>query len=353
MRPAAQIMIGAAAVGICVAVALVSGAASAGIQNLPLGRTADGEAYTVDLQLAGADGLVLGADVRSGQKVIGRVSELSTDVVGANVTLSLESAVPLPDNVEATVELPSALGNPFIRLRPPDAPSSSHLRGGDTIPESRSSIGPQIESALATLGTILTGSGIDQLDSVVRELNTAFTGRSGEVRSLTTALTTLTSSASRHQDEFDAAIDLAARISSQLAGQREAVDHYLTAAPQVLEILAGQKDRIRTLLDSTTRLAVNANAVLDSSPNGIESMISDAGTVVGTLDSFNANIGRALANMSEMLESFSRSVHGDYLVFDGTLDIVGTIDKLWSGGVTTGTMTAPGTLTDLMQGGRP
>ncbi|ROZ44799.1 MCE family protein [Rhodococcus sp. WS3] len=354
MRQSVRILTAVAAVGVGCAVVFAFGGCSAGIQDLPLGRSADGDAYTVAVQLAGADGLVLGADVRSGQKVIGRVSALSADVVGARVSLSLDTATQLPDNVEASVELPSALGNPFIRLLLPEVPSSSVLSDGDTIPESRTEIGPQVESALATLGTVLTGSGIDQLDTVVRELNTAFSGRSGEVRSLTDTLTSLMAEASSHQDEFNEAVDLAARVSSQLAGQREIIDNYLDSVPQVVSILVGQKDQISSLLNSTVQLAVNANTILDSSPGGLDSMLQDASTVVGTLDSFNSEMGQTLANMNGMLESFTYAVRGDYLMFDGALDIPGTIDKLWTGGMTGGAaaIAAPGTLTDLLQGGR-
>ena len=233
---------------------------------------------------------------------------------GADVTLSLDAATPLPDNVEASVELPSALGNPFIRLLVPEVPSGSMLSDGDTIPESRTEIGPQVESALATLGTVLTGSGFDQLDTVVRELNTAFSGRSGEVRSLTDTLTSLMAEASSHRSEFDEAVDLAARVSSQLAGQRDVVDNYLDSVPQVVSILVGQKDQIAGLLNSTVQLATNANTILDSSPNGLDAMLHDASTVVGTLDSFNSEIGQTLTNMNGLLENFTGAVQGDYLV---------------------------------------
>ena len=350
-RQSVRIIAGIAIIGVGSAAVFAFGGCSAGSQDLPLGRAADGDAYNVALQLAGADGLVLGADVRSGQKVIGRVSALSADVVGADVTLSLDAATPLPDNVEASVELPSALGNPFIRLLVPEVPSGSTLSDGDTIPESRTEIGPQVESALATLGTVLTGSGIDQLDTVVRELNTAFSGRFGEVRSLTETLTSLMAEASSHRSEFDEAVDLAARVSSQLAGQRVVVDNYLDSVPQVVSILVGQKDQIASLLNSTVQLATNANTILDSSPNGLDAMLHDASTVVGTLDSFNSEIGQTLTNMNGLLENFTGAVQGDYLVFDGALDIPGTIDKLWSGGMAGQSIAPAGTLTDLLQGG--
>ncbi|TJZ73915.1 MCE family protein [Rhodococcus oryzae] len=326
-----------------------------GIADLPLGRTADGPDYAVTLELATADGLLPGADVLNGQKVIGRVAGLATDTVGARVALSLELAIELPDNVEASVELPSALGNPFIRLAEPTQPSSRPLRDGDVIAESRTTIGPQIESALATLGTIVSGSGLSQLQTVVGELNTAFAGRSGEVRGLMDTLASLMAGATANQAEFDAAIDLAARVSQQLADQQRVVDGYLDAMPGAVELLTQQRDSIASLLASTTALASSTDAILAASPQGIDGMLADAGTVIGALNSVNGRIATTLDNMNTFLGNFGRSVHGDYLNFDGALDIPGGIDKLIIGGALPGGAASPpaGTLASLLTGGVP
>lgn len=333
---------------------LLTAGCGVGMQDLPLGRSADGPAYTVTLQLATAEGLLFGADVRTGQKVIGRIQSLDTDTIGAKVGLSLEESTELPDNVLASVELPSALGSPFIRLTPPADPSGRPLQDGDVIVETSTTIGPQVESMLATLGTIVTGSGLAQLQTVVSELDTAFSGRSGEIRGLTDTMTTLLASANANQDDFEVAIDTAARISGQLAGQQDTVDAYLDAMPGAVRALTEQRDSIAALLDSTRQLTDTANVVVSGDPDGLGAMVSDASTVIGTLAAFNSEIGATLDNMNTFLDNFGSAVHGDYLNFDGALDIPGTIDTLLTGGqVPGGAVSATaGDLTDLLQGGR-
>ena len=333
---------------------LLTAGCGVGMQDLPLGRSADGPAYTVTLQLATAEGLLFGADVRTGQKVIGRIQSLDTDTIGAKVGLSLEESTELPDNVLASVELPSALGSPFIRLTPPADPSGRPLQDGDVIVETSTTIGPQVESMLATLGTIVTGSGLAQLQTVVSELDTAFSGRSGEIRGLTDTMTTLLASANANQDDFEVAIDTAARISGQLAGQQATVDAYLDAMPGAVRALTEQRDSIAALLDSTRQLTDTANVVVSGDPGGLGAMVSDASTVMGTLAAFNSEIGATLDNMNTFLDNFGSAVHGDYLNFDGALDIPGTIDTLLTGGqVPGGAVSATaGDLTDLLQGGR-
>lgn len=333
---------------------LLTAGCGVGMQDLPLGRSADGPAYTVTLQLATAEGLLFGADVRTGQKVIGRIQSLDTDTIGAKVGLSLEESTELPDNVLASVELPSALGSPFIRLTPPADPSGRPLQDGDVIVETSTTIGPQVESMLATLGTIVTGSGLAQLQTVVSELDTAFSGRSGEIRGLTDTMTTLLASANANQDDFEVAIDTAARISGRLAGQQATVDAYLDAMPGAVRALTEQRDSIAALLDSTRQLTDTANVVVSGDPDGLGAMVSDASTVISTLAAFNSEIGATLDNMNSFLDNFGSAVHGDYLNFDGALDIPGTIDTLLTGGqVPGGAVSATaGDLTDLLQGGR-
>ncbi len=319
-----------------------------GIQDLPLGRSVPGDNYTVTVQLAHADGILLGADVRTGQRVIGRVSRLSTDTVGAVVDLSLSKSVELPDNVEAAVELPSALGNPFIRLQAPQEPSVASLADGDVIAESRTEIGPQIESALATLGTILTGSGFEQMQTVIDELNTAFGGRSQEVRSLLDAMTALTGTATAHRTDFDAAIDLARDISRQLTDQQDVLDGFLDTVPDATTVLAQQRDRLASLLDSSSRLAGYADTVLAATD--LAGMVADGATVLATLRSFNSRMGETLTNMNTFLANFDRAAKGDYLVFDGTLDIPDGIENLLTGG-TAALPPEAGSLQSLLSGG--
>lgn len=336
-------------VGALTGAVLIAGC-GAGIQDLPLGRSAPGENYTVRVQLAHADGLLTGADVRNGQRVIGRVSALATDTVGALVDLNLSSSVALPENVEVAVELPSALGSPFIRMRAPEQPSTETLAEGDVIVESRTEIGPQIESALAALGAVLTGSGFDQLGTVLDELNVAFAGRPQQVRGLLDTVTTLTGAAMEHRQDFDAAMQLAADISSRFAAQQQTIDGFLDIAPEVTNVLVAQRERISTLLDSSAALAGHVDFVLTQSSTGFDALLGDSATVLASLRSFNASIGETLTTMNGFLDNFARAAKGDYLMFDGTLDVPGSIENLLTGG-TAAVPAGADSLQSLLSGG--
>lgn len=302
-----------------------------GIQDLPLGRSSPTDTMAVTVVLPTADGITIGADVRNGQKVVGRVSGMSLAASGASVQLSLADADGLDSATVASVELPSALGNPFVRLSSPRPAPQRALRDGDVIPPSHTELGPQIESALATFGALLSRSGVDQLATIVTELDKAFAGRGDKVRGLIDSMSLLAAKASEHQGEFDQAMSLAANISGQFSRQQTTVAGYLDAVPKVVAMLDVQRAKLQTLFSSTTALAATANSVLSSTDLG--AMVTDAGTVVGMMGTFNDRLGGMLTAMNTFLEKFGDSVHGDYLMFDGALDIPGTIDKLLTGGL--------------------
>lgn len=302
-----------------------------GIQDLPVGLASGLDSQTVTLELPTAEGIAIGADVRTGQRVVGRVSAMTLAPTGAAVQLSLQPSEQLPANATASVELPSALGSPFVRLSAPADPVDRALRSGDVIPPDHAQLGPQIESALATFGALMSRSGVDQLAGIVTELNTAFGGRGDKVRNLITTMSALTTKAAAHQTEFDQAMALAADITDQFHRDQHAVTGYLDAVPRVVALLDLQRAKLKTLLSSTTALAATADNVL--SATNTAALVHDASTVVSTLGSFNDRLGATLSTMNTFLERFGSSVHGDYLMFDGALDIPGTLDKLLTGGL--------------------
>jgi len=329
-----------AAVGVAALTAAALWAGSdLGLQDLPVGRSAQGRSMAVTVILPTAEGITIGADVRNGQKVVGRVSGLNLVAYGASIKLSVRKDSMLPADTVASVELPSALGNPFVRLSAPSEPATvpapRALRDGDVIPPDRTELGPQIESALATFGALMSRSGVDQLGTIVTELDKAFGGRSGKIRGLVDAMSLLTSKTRDHQGEFDEALALAADVSSQLAAAQHTVDGYLDALPRLVAMLDIQRAKMQTLLASTTALAATANSILaqpGSAANPAQ-LVQDAGTVIKTLGSYNDRLKSTLSTMATFLDRIDTSIHGDYMVFDGALDIPGTLDKLVTGGL--------------------
>ncbi|MFD4369044.1 MCE family protein [Rhodococcus sp. NPDC058521] len=303
-----------------------------GLQQLPVGHTADGEDYRVTAHLASADNLMRGTEVRLGQQVIGRVHDLDTDGSHAAVELSLQQAVQLPENVGLRIELPSALGDPFVRVLQPPDPSPVVLENGGVIAAERTEMGPELESTLAALGVVLNGSGLDQLSTVAAETNRAFGGRGDRIRYLTESLERTLGTASAHREDMNRALVAANDVAGALSDQRHVLDSGLDEMAPTIDLLIEQRDTITTLVDNTSVLVNNAHAMLDATGDKISKGLADTTEVLDAMAGFNAEVGPALENMNAFISRFSDAVRGDYLVFDGALDVPGSIAKLLSGG---------------------
>ncbi|HNP55804.1 MAG TPA: MCE family protein [Gordonia sp. (in: high G+C Gram-positive bacteria)] len=321
-----------------------------GLQDLPVG----GARNTIDVvaQVDTADGVVDGADVISGQQVIGRVTDVALRDGRPELTLSLDKTADLPQNVTATVEIPSALGTPFLRLQSPPSPQG-RLQAGATIPADRTSVGPQVEGTLAAMGNVLSGSGMTQLQSVMASLNTAFANRSDKVADLIATLNRLLARSSHYNADFNRAMRAAADATALMASRQQQVEAFLGETPRAVSVLAGQRDRIAALMTQTTNLATNLDAITRGRQDRLNALVPDAAKLVDSLAAFNSGVGATLANMNSFMANFSRAIRGDYLVFDGALDIPGGIDKIITGGLLGSgqPLPTPGEIGDILSGG--
>ncbi len=333
-----------------VMVALVTTGCGVGLQDVPVGGLRN--TFDVTAELTTADGVVDGADVINGQQIVGRVTDIALTDGRPQLTLSLNTSVDLPQNVTAAVEIPSALGTPFIRLQSPGAPQG-RLASGARITADRTSIGPQVEGTLAAVGNILTGSGMRQLQSVMTSLNTAFATRSDKVGELIDTLNRLLARSSHHTADFNRAMRVAAEATDLMAARQQQIDAFLGQTPRAVSVLAGQRDRIAALMTQTTTLAANLDTITKGRQGQLDDLVPDAATLVDSLAAFNGGVGQTLAHMNSFMRNFSRAIRGDYLVFDGALDIPGGIDKIITGGLLGSgqPLPTPGELADILSGG--
>ncbi|GAB88336.1 MCE family protein [Gordonia rhizosphera] len=322
-----------------------------GLQDLPV-NVGGRNSFDVTAALVTADGIVSGADVRSGQQIVGRVIDIGLVADHAELTLALDDTTQLPENVTASVELPSALGTPFIRLTAPDDPQGQ-LGEGDHIALAETSVGPQVEGTLAALGNILGGSGVSQLQSVMSSLNTAFADRSDKVVDLIDTLNRLLAKSSLYTDDFNRAMAAAADVSDMFVAQGQVVDDFLDQVPQAVNVLAAQREQVARLMNQTTSLSVNLAKVVDGRQPELNGFVSQAQTLVDSLGTFNDAVGQTLGHMNSFMTNFNRAIRGDYLVFDGALDIPGGIDKILTGGIFASGQPLPGPteLRDVLTGG--
>lgn len=301
-----------------------------GLQDLPLG--AGGSGYQVTAVFSDVGRLPMGGAVRLGQAVVGRVSGISTEDFHALVELDLDPGVRLPAGTTARLELSSPLGEEFVVLRPPATSDGPVLTDGSVIPLEQTARGPDVENALAAASTLLNGAGLDQARTVVTELNTALGGREQQVRDLLEQLEGDLGSLDRHRAEITRLIDSVHATSQHLAEAQASLDEAMTGARPAIDVLLAERDRFTALLDSTARLSTATAALVDATDESLTRQVEQVRPVLDDLRSLDQDLATTTGSLRRFFDLLQQATPGDHVLFDGALDVPGTVAQLLAPG---------------------
>lgn len=309
-----------------IAVVLITSSCGVNLQNAGLGTSFSGPSKQVAAVFSDAGRLPLGGVVRSGQAEVGRVTAIRTRAFQALVEMDIAEDLPLPSGTTAQLQLASPLGEAFVMLdRPPGGPM---LADGAVIPIERTTRGPDIEDTLAAVGTVLNGSGLDQARTVVGELNTALHGREDEVRDLLHELQAVLGSLQRHRDDINRVITALHATSGELARDEPLLKATFTEIKPGIDVLLAERERFGRLLTNTASLSATANELTQRTAGTLTGEVHQLRPVLDELRGFDGELGRTLDGLSRFSQRFQDATPGDYVLFNGTLDVPGTLGEV-------------------------
>lgn len=312
-------------------IALSATGCSIGLDQIPTDWAQGRDTYRVDAVVESADLLSVGSEVRLGQQLIGRISDLRPEGSQAVLTLRLNGDVELPSNVSVKVELPTLLGNPYLRVRTPAQPSALTLSEGSVITRDNTELGPELESSIAAIGLVMQASGIDQLETIAKEAADAFRGRGEDFAYLVDALIRIMETINAQRNEVDATLTAMASTTAQLAENRENFEHGLGNAGPLLDVLAQQERQIGAFVDRFAAAGVDLAALLSQTEEEFPKLPERIHGLVSAFESVNHELTRLHVALTAFMGGFADAQHGDYLRFDGTLDIPESLAKVLLG----------------------
>jgi len=304
--------------------ALASGAALlAGCQSfngayslpLPGGADLGGHPYTVHAEFQDVLDLVPQSSVRVNDVNVGKVDSISLNKANwtADVTLSVNGGVHLPANADADLRQSSLLGEKYIELVAPTDGSGS-LADGATIPLSRTNRNTEVEEVFGALSMLLNGGGVQQIQTIAKELNSATTGNEPAIRELLSNVDTLMAGLNAHSADITQALDGVNRLSATLASQRDQIASVLTNLGPGLSVLNSQRDQLVAMLQSLSQLS---SIAVDTVHKSQADLIADLKALTPTLQQLT-NAGSSLPNALQILLTFpftdyaTNGIRGDY-----------------------------------------
>jgi phospholipid/cholesterol/gamma-HCH transport system substrate-binding protein len=306
------------------AAALLAGCSSStgysGIYSIPLpgGASLGSHPYEVTAQFADVADLVPQSAVMVNDVAVGRVTKIYLPPRSwtANVQMLVNGSVRLPANAIAEVTQSSLLGEQYIALSaPPGVTPVGKLASHAVIPLSRTTANATVEEVLGALSLLLNGGGIDQLHTIVTQLDAAMTGNAPQIRSLLVEIHTTLVNLDAHKQEIFTALSGLKTLSATLAARDRQIGSALDNLAPGLRVLADQRHQLVALLDSLNQLSGVAVSTINASQADI---VADLRELAPTLREL-ANAGQNLPLALQVLLTYPftnqvlSDVKGDYL----------------------------------------
>jgi phospholipid/cholesterol/gamma-HCH transport system substrate-binding protein len=291
-----------------------------GLQDFSVGRSVAGGSYPVTAVFHDASGLPVGGHVELHDVSIGRVQSMETHGFKAYVHLDISSSVKLPVGTRAQLALTTPLGEEYINLMPPAGRATAgDLAAGAQISEGATSRAPDVEDLLSAFSAILNGGGVDQVHTILGQLNKALNGRTQAGRSLIAGLNTVLSQLAGHTTQIDAALASINAVAKRFAAQRTLIARALVDLSPGIKALSADTAGFTRLVRHLSRLGRTATDVLDQVQT---TLITDIKGLSPTLDSLVALRGRVrplLIGLRDFAVLLDRAIPGDSLNLRGSL----------------------------------
>lgn len=297
-----------------VALAAGLGGCGLGLQQAPTPGGPGGPTYSVRATFANVLNLPIGAKVRDGVAVVGDVSAITARHFAAQATLTISSGVKLPVGTTAQVRFESPLGDDFVQLHPPQGRRGGpYLHDGSRIPEVDTATAPSIEDLLASLASVLNGSGLQQVQTIVTNVNQALGGNTGNVQALIDDLDQLTGSLAAHAGDIDSALQAMATLTQQLAAGSGTITQGLDAITPAVQTLVADNRSLDQLVGAVNQVTATANSVVQQSGRSTVADIQALVPVVQQLVGVNGQIQGDLSDFAAFEKRFPSVTPGNYL----------------------------------------
>lgn len=301
-----------------------------GIYDIPLPGGADlgDDPIELKVQFRNVLDLVPQSAVKINEVTVGRVDKiaLADDSWNAEVTMLVNRGVNLPANALANIKQSSLLGEKYVELvHPPTGTAKGELTDAAVIPLSRTNRNVEIEEVLGAMSMLLNGGGIEQLNTITKELNNANSGNEQELKALLRNARDLAGTLDGQMGNIDRALNGLNRLSKTLNSQKHIVEGALDDLSPGMKVLINQRKDLTRMLTSLKKLSAVATDTIGKSKQDLVANLNSLRPILKNVADAGANLPKSL----EILVSFPFAdsavdiVRGDYanLYADFDLDV--------------------------------
>jgi phospholipid/cholesterol/gamma-HCH transport system substrate-binding protein len=242
----------------------------------------------------------------------------------ATLTLDVQSDLKLPADATAAIGQTSLLGSQHVELTAPADDSGPLMKSGDTIPLDRSSAFPTTERTLASIGTILTGGGIPNLEVIQTEVANILTGRGDQIREFLGRLDTFTAELNNQRQDITRAIDSTNRLLAIVAQRNDTLDRVLTEFPPLIKHFADTRDLFADAVTALGRVSKATDDALSQANPDITANLKNLQrplVQLGKASPYLLGALKVIGTAPFSIENVPKAIRGDYINVSLNVDL--------------------------------
>jgi phospholipid/cholesterol/gamma-HCH transport system substrate-binding protein len=266
--------------------------------------------YTIGIEFSSVLNLPARAKVDSGGVQVGVLDRVALVGDTAVAYVELSGNVKLPQNVRAELRQATILGDIYIALFAPEAPSPTTLHDGDTIGLRNTVPADNVEDALRSASNLVTGGAIGTLQDTVVNLNKAFPKDPAELIRIKNKLAGVLHDLAANQDTVEGILASTHDISNSLAANTGIFDRLVTEGPNKLEGLSGVTLSIVELIDDARDLGRHAGELINP-------ITPDLMQILSTISPFVASVATADTTVPVVMDKLMDLIRQKLIRFFG------------------------------------
>ncbi len=321
----------AAAVAV-VGLLLVASVAWAGTRVLG-GGISDG--YHLTARFERAVGLYPFGDVSAMGVSIGTVDAVEIDDDRVRVEMTINPGVPLPKDVQATIEPLTLIGERNIVLFPPwdaemEKAGKPKARDGDVIPLARTIPPIEPDEALETFNDLARSLDPETVGDLVRSGDEAIAGLGDELGEALDQASGITSTLAEIDTQLVDAADSLHVLAGSLLQREEQLGSLVRSFSDATQVLADEREGIRSFLSSLVDLTEQGRGILATYGEQLPQDIAHFTALAMVLDANTDAAEKLVGSFPEVAEGIARGyqpdIGGIYLRANATPTLVGLLE---------------------------
>jgi phospholipid/cholesterol/gamma-HCH transport system substrate-binding protein len=311
------------------------------MRDLPIpGTGVSGDTIEIQAQFDDALNLAVGAPVKVNGVDMGKVKSIEADDFTARATLTLKKDAKVREGAQARLRYTTPLGELFVDVTNPA--EGTVLADKAVLSRESTTTAPSVEDALAQASLLINGGGLDQLQTVTEELNTALNGNEADYRALLDKASVFLTQANSTTQAIDSVLTSMNSLSTTLNGRRKTINRALKDIRPAAKVLREKTPAFTELLAEVEKFSGAANDTVTKTRQQLLTMLSELEPVLAEFAANNGTFEKSLQAVIKASGSADAVIGTDYLNIALELHV----DNLNVNGLLTGTVN--GIVTDLL-----